>query len=89
MAAGPSNTAAAIFADPHVQARDMLIEVPRPDGKGERDLLVVGNPVKLSRVAEGPVQGFPSLGEHTDVVLRDALGLSPDDLAGLRERGVI
>ena len=30
--AGPSNTAADLRADPHVAARDMLIEVPRPDG---------------------------------------------------------
>src|SRR4029450_3122452 len=44
--AGPNHAAADLAADPHVAARDMLIEVPRPDGG--RPMLVVGNPVKLS-----------------------------------------
>jgi formyl-CoA transferase len=85
--AGPSNTAADLFADPHVALRDMLIEVPRTDA--ERPFLVVGNPVKLSRVAEGPVRRFPSLGEHTDATLREALGLSDAEIAGLRACGAI
>jgi crotonobetainyl-CoA:carnitine CoA-transferase CaiB-like acyl-CoA transferase len=50
---------------------------------------VVGNPVKLSDVAEGPVQSFPSLGEHTDEVLRSDLNLDQQELDRLRERGVI
>jgi formyl-CoA transferase len=85
--AGPSNGAADLWNDPHVRQRDMLHEVPRPGGG--RDLLVVGNPVKLSRVAEGPVGSFPSLGEHTDAVLRAVLGLDDAELARLREEGVI
>jgi crotonobetainyl-CoA:carnitine CoA-transferase CaiB-like acyl-CoA transferase len=85
--AGPNHTAADLAADPHVAARDMLIEVPRPDGGDP--LLVVGNPVKLSRVAEGPVTRFPSLGQHTGEVLGELLGLGDAELAGLRERGVI
>jgi formyl-CoA transferase len=85
--AGPSNGAADLWNDPHVRGRDMLHEVPRPDGG--RDMLVSGNPVKLSRVAEGPVASFPSLGEHTDAVLRETLGLDDDTLARLRDEGVI
>jgi crotonobetainyl-CoA:carnitine CoA-transferase CaiB-like acyl-CoA transferase len=65
----------------------MLIEVPRPDS--DRPLLVVGNPIKLSATAEGPVTRWPTLGQHTDEVLRADLGLSDGELAGLRERGVI
>lgn len=85
--AGPNHTAADLLADPHVAARDMLIEVPRPDGGPP--LRVVGNPVKLSRAAEGPIARFPSLGQHTGEVLREVLGLTDTELAGLRERGVI
>jgi formyl-CoA transferase len=85
--AGPSYTAADLAADPHVAARGMLIEVPRPDGG--RPMLVVGNPVKLSRVAEGPLRSFPSLGEHTEDVLREVLGLGDEELAELRARGAI
>ncbi len=87
IAAGPSNTAEDIFADPHVRARDMLIEVPRPDSPDP--MLVVGNPVKMSRVAEGPVERFPRLGEHTDQVLRELLGLDDDALRELRDAGAI
>ena len=87
VAAGPSNTADDLRKDPHVEARNMLIEVPRPDAA--EPLQVVGNPVKLSRVAEGPVHRFPMLGEHTDAVLREILGSGDDDLASLRAEGVI
>ncbi len=65
----------------------MLIEVPRPDH--DQPMQVIGNPVKLSRMAEGPVTGFPRLGEHTDSVLRETLGLADEQLASLRARGVI
>ena len=87
IAAGPSQLAQDIADDPHVAMRHMLIEVPRVDG--EEDMLVVGNPVKLSRAQEGPVSSFPGLGEHTDEVLRETLGLDDDRIAELRERGVI
>ena len=85
--AGPSNHAPDIHADPHVAARDMLLSVPRPDA--DRPMLLVGNPVKLSDVAEGPVRRFPSLGEHTDEVLREVLSLRDDEIEGLRAAGAI
>jgi formyl-CoA transferase len=50
---------------------------------------VVGNPVKLSRTAEGPVRSFPGLGEHTDQVLREVLDAPADELDALRRDGVI
>jgi crotonobetainyl-CoA:carnitine CoA-transferase CaiB-like acyl-CoA transferase len=85
--AGPSQQAADIAADPHVAARNMLIEVPRADGGDP--MLVVGNPVKLSATPEGPVRRFPGLGEHTDEVLRELLDLGDAELAALRAQGVI
>jgi formyl-CoA transferase len=87
VAAGPSNGAEDIAADPHVAARDMLVEVPR--GDAERSMLVVGNPVKMSRLSEGPVSPFPGLGEHGDALLAGELGLDAAALADLRARGVI
>jgi len=85
--AGPSNLAPDLVADPHVAARDMLIEVPHPGA--ERPMLMVGNPVKLSASPEGPVTRFPSLGEHTERVLREMLALGDEELASLREAGAI
>ena len=87
VAAGPSNVAEDICADPHVEAHHMLIEVPRPDA--EKPMLVVGNPVKLSDMAEGPVRRFPRLGEHTAEVLQTTLSMSDQELGELRERAVI
>jgi formyl-CoA transferase len=85
--AGPSNTAADLAADPHVALRDMLIELPRDDGG--RPVLVVGNPIKLSQAAEGPVARFPSLGQHTDSTLREDLGLAQAEIDALRAKGAI
>ena len=48
-----------------------------------------GNPVKMSRVQEGPETRMPWLGEHTTDILRDDLGLSDADIAKLRADGVI
>jgi crotonobetainyl-CoA:carnitine CoA-transferase CaiB-like acyl-CoA transferase len=87
VASGPSNIAEDLNRDPHVRQHHMLLEVPRPDS--EQPMLVVGNPVKLSEVAEGPITSFPGLGEHTEGVLRDTIGLSDAELAGLRSRDVI
>jgi crotonobetainyl-CoA:carnitine CoA-transferase CaiB-like acyl-CoA transferase len=87
VAAGPSNGAEDIARDPHVALRNMLVEVPRADA--DTPMLVVGNPVKLSRASDGPIAPFPGLGEHTDAVLGEELGLDAAALAGLRERGVV
>jgi crotonobetainyl-CoA:carnitine CoA-transferase CaiB-like acyl-CoA transferase len=85
--AGPSNEAPDLVADPHVRNRDMLIEVPRADGG--RPMLVAGNPVKLSDVAEGPALAPPRLGEHGDRILRELLGLGDAELERLRAQGAI
>ena len=88
IAAGPSNHASDVIADPHVAARHMLVEMPRTDGV-EQPVLVPGNPVKLSKMTEGPEARVPWVGEHTAEVLRAELGLDDEQLAGLRARGVI
>ncbi len=85
--AGPSNFAQDIAADPHVALRNMLIEIERPDSP--RPMLLVGNPVKLSGSADGPVARFPRIGEHTGAVLSELLQLPANELTELRELGVI
>jgi formyl-CoA transferase len=88
IAAGPCFTDGEVVADPHVAARNMLVEMPRTDGV-EQPVLVPGNPVKLTDVAEGPETRVPWLGEHTDEVLAAELDLAEEDLRALREDGVI
>ena len=86
--AGPSNRAPDVIADPHLAARHMIVEMPRTDGVDE-PVLVPGNPVKLSKMTEGPETRVPWVGEHTAEVLESELGLSAKEIAGLRARGVV
>lgn len=88
IAAGPCLHDHEVVSDEHVAARNMLVEMPRSDGVDE-PVLVPGNPVKLTNVAEGPETRVPWLGEHTDELLRSELGLNHDELAALRRDGVI
>ena len=88
IAAGPSQTAPEVIADPHVAMHNMLVAMPRTDGVDE-PVLIPGNPVKLSNVAEGPETRVPWLGEHTDEVLSAELGLTAVQLAALRASGAI
>ena len=62
--------------------------MPRTDGV-DQPVLIPGNPVKLSAVAEGPEQRVPWLGEHTDDVLAAELGYDADRIATLKAAGAI
>jgi formyl-CoA transferase len=66
----------------------MLVGIPRPDG-GAQPILVPGNPVRI-HTAPGPLDvRVPWLGEHTDEVLREELGLPKKEIAALRAAGVV
>ncbi len=86
--AGPVNTAPEVIADPHVAAHHMLVEMERTDGVAE-PVLIPGNPVKLSKMTEGPETRVPWIGEHTHQVLRRELGLDDSELDALVADGVI
>ncbi len=85
---GPCFTAPEVIEDDHVERRNMLVEMDRPNGDGD-PVLIPGNPVKLSDVAEGPETRVPWVGEHTAEVLREELDLDEQDLDSLRDDGVI
>jgi len=83
---GPINTLEQVFADPHVIAREMVVEMAHASGETVR---VIANPVKLSATPADYRSAPPTLGEHSDHVLRDILGLDAAAIAGLREKGVV
>ncbi|HYZ31798.1 MAG TPA: CaiB/BaiF CoA-transferase family protein [Crenalkalicoccus sp.] len=82
---GPINNLSEVFTDPHVQARGMVVEMPH--GSGER-VKVIANPVRLSATPADYRSPPPVLGEHTEEVLRGMLGLSAEEIAGLKAKGV-
>jgi formyl-CoA transferase len=88
IAAGPCLADEDVVRDPHVAARNMLVELPRTDGVAQ-PVLVPGNPVKLSNTPDGPDSRIPWLGEHTDTVLAEELGLDRAELDRLRAAGTI
>ncbi len=72
---------------PQVKAREMLTEVPLPDGEGK--VLVTSPPVRMSETPLKIERSFPALGEHNEEIYCELLGYTPDDLAKLKEEGVI
>jgi len=80
---GPINDYAQVFADPHVVAREMVVETDHPTlGR----LKTLGSPIKMSATPADVSRRAPQLGEHTDEVLREA-GFSADEIVALRQSG--
>jgi crotonobetainyl-CoA:carnitine CoA-transferase CaiB-like acyl-CoA transferase len=70
---GPVNTAAEIFADPHVEARDMIRRFQLPGDNPT--VAITGTPIKFTATATGLRHLPPKLGEHTEEVL-DEFGIT-------------
>ncbi len=82
----PINSIAQVFRDPQVLARDMVQEVDHPTAGRIR---LTGPAVKYSRTPARIRSAPPLLGQHSAEVLRDVLGMSPDEIARLADTGVI
>jgi len=82
---GPINTLDRVFEDPQVQARGLRIEMPHPLAG---TVPLVANPIRLSESPVAYRQAPPTLGQHTDEVLAEWLGLGADEAASLHARGI-
>jgi len=83
--AGPILDYGQVFADPHVRHREMAVEVEHPRAGRSR---VLGIPVKLSSTPGSIRRPAPTLGQHTDEVLKE-LGYDAAAVANLKARNIV
>ena len=82
----PVNKLSQALRDPQVQHRNMVVDLPHPNGGNTKG---PGNPIKLSRTGEETFTPAPLLGQHTDQVFSELLGCSQSEIATLKKEGVI
>ena len=85
VAAAPLQNLEQVLTHPQVLANDLVVQ---PEG-GDGAVRLLGLPMKLSRTGGRADRLPPRLGEHTQSVLRDELGLSDGEIEALRREGAI
>lgn len=86
VAFAPVQNTADIFADPHMQARQAIIDVP------DADLGSLAMQAVVPRFSATPGEvrcSGPSIGEHNSEVFCDELGLTKDQLADLKAQHIV
>ncbi|HEY5191160.1 MAG TPA: CoA transferase, partial [Candidatus Deferrimicrobium sp.] len=78
--AGQINTVDRALEDPGTLARGMVVEMPHPKAGSVR---LIGSPMKFSATPVEYRQPPPLLGEHTEEVLRDLLGMPAEEIRQL------
>ena len=83
--AGRIYNVADIAADPHYQARDMILQTVMADGS---TLALPGIVPKLSRTPGSHRRNAPDIGQDTDAVLHD-MGLTEAQIQALKDKGIV
>jgi crotonobetainyl-CoA:carnitine CoA-transferase CaiB-like acyl-CoA transferase len=78
----PVNSMDAVFDNPQIRHRGMRVEVDHPTAG---PVAMIANPINRTAAYSAP----PLLGEHTDEILTQLLGKTPDEVAALRASGAI
>ena len=83
---GAINNLSEVFADPQVAAREMVSTWQHPH---QKDLKLVSSPLKLSLTPVRQDHVPPQLGQHTDVLLKEVLGYSDEQIGALKNQDII
>jgi crotonobetainyl-CoA:carnitine CoA-transferase CaiB-like acyl-CoA transferase len=83
---GPINSIDQVFANPQVLARGLQVGLTRDDGV---QVPGVANPIVFSETPVAYDKPPPRLGDGTDKVLREQLGLGEAEISALRMKGVV
>jgi crotonobetainyl-CoA:carnitine CoA-transferase CaiB-like acyl-CoA transferase len=86
VAAAPVHELDEVLSSEQLRARSLFVDVDHRYG-GTHE--VARTPWNLSLTPATPVSSAPLVGEHTDEVLRDLLGLADEEIAQLRENGAL
>jgi len=82
----PVNDIGQVFEDAQVVARGMKIELPHASGV---KVPLVASPIKMSKTPPSYRRAPPLCGQHTDEVLGEVLGMGREEVAALRDRGIV
>lgn len=83
---GVVNNVAGALAEPQVVTRGMVVNIPHPMNP---DFKMVGSPINLSDTPVEYMKPAPLLGEDTDSVLGEYLGLTVEQLSMLKIKGIV
>ena len=83
---GPVNSIAQTFANPQVIHRQMRVDLPHPLAGSVPS---VANPIKFSGTPIQYGEAPPTLGQHSDQVLKEYVGLSDAEIEALRIKRII
>lgn len=86
LCAGKVNTVLEALSAPQVAARGMIMSVEHPSAG---PLRLLGSPVRLGGCRASEPLPPPMLAEHGDEILGRFLGLPPDEIAALRDKGIV
>jgi len=78
----PVNRFSQALSDEQVLHRNMVVDLPHPNGKTTRG---PGNPIKLSRTGEECFTAAPEVGQDTEAVLRNLLGYPEERIRQLKD----
>jgi CoA:oxalate CoA-transferase len=75
-----------ICEDPHIQHRNMLVEIDQP---GVGKMRIAGSPIHLSETPGEVYAPAPLLGQHSEEVLRSILSYAQEEIDQLKQEGII